>query len=147
MLRGWNEEVLTVTIEADAETASPNKPVERMIAAAYEIGNSRPGDRWLMEVAGWAWRVKLSMSLSLDLMRECANAPRKRRSTSSPAISRTCCWPRPPARAPRWASIRASAPASRSPSSTHRQGGRHLYRLSVPADGTTCAARRWSLPR
>lgn len=70
MLRGWNEEVLTLTIEADAETASPNKPVERMIAAAYEIGNSRPGDRWLMEVASWTWRVKLSMSLSLDLMRE-----------------------------------------------------------------------------
>ncbi|MGB8290251.1 MAG: Tex-like N-terminal domain-containing protein, partial [Rhizobium ruizarguesonis] len=38
MLRGWNEEVLTLTIEADAETASPNKPVERMIVAAYEIG-------------------------------------------------------------------------------------------------------------
>lgn len=70
MLRGWNEEVLTVTIEADAETASPNKPVERMIFAAYEIGNSRPGDRWLMEVASWTWRVKLSTSLSLDLMRE-----------------------------------------------------------------------------
>ncbi|KQV68199.1 Tex family protein [Rhizobium sp. Root1220] len=70
MLRGWNEEVLTLTIEADAEVASPNKPVERMIATAYEIGNSRPGDRWLMEVASWTWRVKLSMSLSLDLMRE-----------------------------------------------------------------------------
>ncbi len=70
MLRGWNEEVLTVTIEADAETASPNKPVERMIFAAYEIDSSRPGDRWLMDVASWTWRVKLSMSLSLDLMRE-----------------------------------------------------------------------------
>jgi uncharacterized protein len=70
MLRGWNEEVLTLTIEADAETASPGKPVERMIANAYEIGNSRPADRWLMEVASWTWRVKLSMSLSLDLMRE-----------------------------------------------------------------------------
>ncbi|QWW68570.1 Tex family protein [Rhizobium sp. WYJ-E13] len=70
MLRGWNEEVLTLTIEADAEIASPNKPVERMIAAAYEIGSARPGDRWLMDVASWTWRVKLSMSLSLDLMRE-----------------------------------------------------------------------------
>ncbi|MDR7143151.1 Tex family protein [Rhizobium sp. BE258] len=70
MLRGWNEEVLTLTIEADAETASPNKPVERMIAIAYEIGDSRPGDRWLLDVATWTWRVKLSMSLSLDLMRE-----------------------------------------------------------------------------
>lgn len=70
MLRGWNEEVLTLTIEADAEIASPNKPVERMIATAYEIGASRPGDRWLMDVASWTWRVKLSMSLSLDLVRE-----------------------------------------------------------------------------
>src|SRR5204862_3481476 len=29
-----------------------------------------PGDRWLMEVVGWAWRVKLSPHLSLDLMRD-----------------------------------------------------------------------------
>ena len=70
MLRGWNEEMLTLTIEADTETASPHKPVERMIATAYEIGATRPGDRWLMEVASWTWRVKLSLSLSLDLMRE-----------------------------------------------------------------------------
>ncbi|WP_267549886.1 Tex family protein [Rhizobium rhizogenes] len=70
MLRGWNEEFLTLTIDIDVDTASPNKPVERMIATAYEIGPSRPGDRWLMDVASWTWRVKLSMSLSLDLMRE-----------------------------------------------------------------------------
>jgi uncharacterized protein len=70
MLRGWNEEVLTLTIDVDVDAISPNKPVERLIATAYEIGPSRPGDRWLMEVASWTWRVKLSMSLSLDLMRE-----------------------------------------------------------------------------
>ncbi|MFB2565580.1 Tex family protein [Rhizobium sp. IMFF44] len=70
MLRGWNEEVLTLNIEVDTDAVSPNKPVERMITAAYDIGASRPGDRWLAEVASWTWRVKLSMSLSLDLMRE-----------------------------------------------------------------------------
>ncbi len=70
MLRGWNEEVLTLTIEVDTDAVSPNKPVERMITSAYDIGASRPGDRWLTEVASWTWRVKLSMSLSLDLMRE-----------------------------------------------------------------------------
>lgn len=70
MLRGWNEEVLTLTIEVDTDAISPNKPVERMITAAYDIGASLPGDRWLTEVASWTWRVKLSMSLSLDLMRE-----------------------------------------------------------------------------
>ncbi|MDI7861486.1 RNA-binding transcriptional accessory protein [Rhizobiaceae bacterium n13] len=70
MLRGWNEEVLTLSVEVDADVPSPQKPVERMIFAACEIGDWGPGDRWLAEVAGWTWRVKLSMSLSLDLMRE-----------------------------------------------------------------------------
>ncbi|KQZ97517.1 RNA-binding transcriptional accessory protein [Rhizobium sp. Root564] len=70
MLRGWNEEVLTLTIDVDADGPSPVKPAQRTIAAAFDIRNAGPADQWLMEVAGWTWRVKLSMSLSLDLMRE-----------------------------------------------------------------------------
>ncbi|MBP2547809.1 uncharacterized protein J2858_000702 [Neorhizobium galegae] len=70
MLRGWNEEVLTLTIDVDQDDPSPVKPVQRKIAFAFGIGEKGPGDRWLMDVAGWTWRVKLSMSLSLDLMRE-----------------------------------------------------------------------------
>lgn len=70
MLRGRNEEVLSLDIEVDADDASPVKPVERMIANAYAIGGSLPGDRWLMEVAGWTWRIKLSLHLTLDLMRD-----------------------------------------------------------------------------
>jgi uncharacterized protein len=70
MLRGWNEEVLSVDIVVDQDDTSPVKPVERTIAAAYTVGGTLPGDKWLMEVIGWTWRVKLSMSLSLDLMRE-----------------------------------------------------------------------------
>ncbi len=70
MLRGRNEDFLSLDIEIDADDTSPVKPVERKIAAAYAIGATLPGDRWLMEVAGWAWRVKLSLSLSLDLMRD-----------------------------------------------------------------------------
>ncbi len=70
MLRGWNEEVLSVDIVVDQDDTSPVKPVERMIAAAYTVGGQLPGDKWLSEVIGWTWRVKLSMSLSLDLMRE-----------------------------------------------------------------------------
>jgi uncharacterized protein len=70
MLRGWNEEVLTLTIDVDADDPSPVKPAQRTIAAAFDIRNADPADQWLMEVAGWTWRVKLSMSLSLDLMRE-----------------------------------------------------------------------------
>jgi protein Tex len=70
MLRGWNEEFLTLTIEVDQDDPSPVKPVQRKIAFAFGIGEKGPADRWLMDVAGWTWRVKLSMSLSLDLMRE-----------------------------------------------------------------------------
>ncbi|TPJ90699.1 RNA-binding transcriptional accessory protein [Mesorhizobium sp. B2-3-13] len=70
MLRGRNEEVLSLDIEVDADDVSPVKPVERMIANAYAIGASLPGDRWLMEVAGWTWRIKLSLHLTLDLMRD-----------------------------------------------------------------------------
>jgi uncharacterized protein len=70
MLRGRNEDVLSLEIEVDAADPSPVKPVERMIAAAFRVGSAAPGDLWLMEVARWAWRAKLSPSLSLDLMTE-----------------------------------------------------------------------------
>src|SRR5690606_37483930 len=43
---------------------------DAMIAAAFNIGATLPGDRWLRDVAGWTWRVKLSLRLSLDLMGE-----------------------------------------------------------------------------
>jgi uncharacterized protein len=70
MLRGRNEEILALDIEVDADDVSPVKPVERMIAEASNIRSAAPGDLWLMEVARWTWRVKLSLSLSLDLMSE-----------------------------------------------------------------------------
>ena len=70
MLRGWNEEVLTLSIEVDQDDPSPVKPAQRIIALAFDIRDRGAADRWLMEAAGWTWRVKLSVSLSLDLMRE-----------------------------------------------------------------------------
>ncbi|MBS7538395.1 Tex family protein [Ancylobacter lacus] len=71
MLRGRNEEVLDVSIEVDAEDTAPVKPVERLIAAAAQIAaDGKPGNVWLMEVARWAWRVRLSLTLSVDLMTE-----------------------------------------------------------------------------
>lgn len=69
MLRGWNEEFLSVDIVVDQDSTEPVKPVERIIASFHAVG-VKPGDKWLAEVIGWTWRVKLSMSLSLDLMRE-----------------------------------------------------------------------------
>ena len=72
MLRGRNEEVLYLEIEVDAEDVSTLKPVERLVAECNDIPlNSKlPADAWLLEVARWTWRVKLSVTLSVDLMVE-----------------------------------------------------------------------------
>ena len=72
MMRGRTEEILMLDIEVDAEDTALVKPVERFIAEAYDIGidGKTPADRWLLDVARWTWRVKLSLSLSVDLMIE-----------------------------------------------------------------------------
>lgn len=70
MMRGRDEEILTLGVEIDADDPSPVKPVERTIAAANQIDPATPAGPWLMEVVRWTWRVKLSLSLSLDLMRD-----------------------------------------------------------------------------
>ncbi len=70
MLRGFNEEVLSVAIEADRDNPSPVKPAQQMIARFFDIDGEGKANAFLMQVAGWCWRVKLSTSLSLDLMRE-----------------------------------------------------------------------------
>ncbi|HEY4135825.1 MAG TPA: Tex family protein [Alphaproteobacteria bacterium] len=70
MFRGRNEDVLSLDLVIDADDTAPVKPVERMIADANGIGRTLPGDQWLMVVVGWTWRVKLSLHLSLDLMRD-----------------------------------------------------------------------------
>ena len=69
MQRGRNEEILTLEITVDEEHPGPVKPVERMIADAYAVGGQLPGDQWLMGVVRWTWSVKLSLHLSIDLMR------------------------------------------------------------------------------
>jgi uncharacterized protein len=77
MLRGRNEEFLSIDLEVDAEAPRGESPAERACAAALGAGGQGPGDRWLREAAAWAWRVKLKTSLSLDLMgdlREAAEA-------------------------------------------------------------------------
>lgn len=68
MLRGRNEEVLTLDIEVDADDPAAVKPAEQMIADASAIGGKLPGDQWLMTVASWTWKIKLQTRLSIDLM-------------------------------------------------------------------------------
>lgn len=68
MLRGRNEEILSLDIEVDADDTAAIKPVERMIADAYSISGSGAADSWLMDVVRWTWRIRLSLNLSVDLM-------------------------------------------------------------------------------
>ncbi|HEY7643744.1 MAG TPA: Tex family protein [Hyphomicrobiales bacterium] len=69
MLRARNEEIISLDIEVDADDTSAIKPAERIVAGAYDIDPKRSAaDAWLMDVARWAWKVKLSLGLSLDLM-------------------------------------------------------------------------------
>jgi uncharacterized protein len=68
MLRGRNEEFLTLDLEVDADDPSPMKPAEQMIAEAYAVGKKLPGDQWLATVVSWTWKIKLLTRLSIDLM-------------------------------------------------------------------------------
>ncbi len=71
MLRGRNEEILSLDIEVDADSLAPVKPVEEIIARHYRIALSGgAADAWLLDVARFAARVKLFLHLSLDLMTE-----------------------------------------------------------------------------
>jgi len=70
MFRGRNEGVLGLAIKLPEELAGlPSSPCEGHIAAHFGLRDqSRPGDKWLLDCVRWAWKVKLSLHLELDLM-------------------------------------------------------------------------------
>jgi len=66
ILRAANEETVTINIAPEPEAGKP-----QMIGiVAHEIGitGDAVGDRWLQEAASWAWNVKLSLSMYVDLL-------------------------------------------------------------------------------
>ncbi|WP_212524338.1 Tex family protein [Actibacterium sp. MT2.3-13A] len=66
MMRASKEGVVTLDIAPDPETGAAR--AEAMVAARLEARGEGPGDAWLRQVAGWTWRVKLSLSMMIDLM-------------------------------------------------------------------------------
>lgn len=68
ILRAAKEEIVTMEIAPDPETGVPQ--VVAMIAASLDTSGDTPGDRWLRDVAGWAWRVKFSLTIYIDLLTE-----------------------------------------------------------------------------
>ena len=72
ILRASKEEIVSIEIAPDAETGVP-RAVD-MIAAEIGIHGDGPGDQWLRAAASWTWRVKLSLTMYLDLMTEMRRA-------------------------------------------------------------------------
>ena len=66
MLRGSNEGILTLDVSPPGEEGVTR--AEEMVAAVLEVRGQGGGDKWLRKVAGWTWRVKLSLSMMLELM-------------------------------------------------------------------------------
>ncbi|WP_245706602.1 Tex family protein [Ruegeria marina] len=65
MLRAQKEGVVTLDIAPDEDGVAR---AEAMVAACLQTRGSGPGDDWLRKVAGWTWRVKLSLSMMVELM-------------------------------------------------------------------------------
>ncbi len=70
MLRGQNEGFLAVDLEIDPNAARGESPCERSCGAVFTASGRGAGDVWLRDAASWAWRVKLRISLTLELMSE-----------------------------------------------------------------------------
>ncbi|WP_425070616.1 Tex family protein [Sagittula sp. S175] len=66
ILRAAKEEVVTIEIAPEPETGQQR--AMDMVAAAVGVPGNAPGDNWLREAAGWTWRVKLSLSMYVDLL-------------------------------------------------------------------------------
>ncbi|MDS4014469.1 MAG: Tex family protein [Candidatus Accumulibacter sp.] len=78
LFRGRNEGVLQLALVLDSELEGPaenGNACESRIARRFAIVNQgRPADKWLADTVRWAWRIKLSLHLELEMM----NALRER---------------------------------------------------------------------
>jgi uncharacterized protein len=71
LMRGEREEILDLRLvpDPDADPASRTLgPFELAVAHRFGIADrGRPGDRWLLDTARWAWRTKIETQLAVDL--------------------------------------------------------------------------------
>ncbi len=66
ILRASKEEIVTLDIAPEPEAGLPR--MIGVVANSIGIQGNGPGDIWLRDVARWAWNVKLSLSMFMDLM-------------------------------------------------------------------------------
>ncbi len=78
MFRGRNEGILQLAVELPGIDEAASHPCEGLVAAHAGIADrGRKADAWLLEVARWTWRVRLSLHVVGDLLadlREAAEA-------------------------------------------------------------------------
>lgn len=77
LFRGEKEEVLDLSIEPEAPSATPTtiSSYELRIMERFAIADrGRPGDRWLVDTVRWAWRTKIQIHLNVDLRMRLWNA-------------------------------------------------------------------------
>ncbi|MCE0493870.1 Tex family protein [Vibrio salinus] len=72
MLRGRNEGILSLTLNADPDQEEGSRAesyCETLISEHYGIHLSdAPADKWRKQVINWAWRIKVSMHMETELM-------------------------------------------------------------------------------
>ncbi len=70
MFRGEKEEILELQVLPEPVAATPPaiSSYEQKIMQRFAISDQgRPGDKWLVETARWAWRTKIQVHLNIDL--------------------------------------------------------------------------------
>jgi uncharacterized protein len=77
MFRGEKEEILDLQMQPEVQAqAQPPAATAASVPSSYELkimqrfaisDQGRPGDRWLVETARWAWRTKIQVHLGIDL--------------------------------------------------------------------------------
>ncbi len=68
LMRGRNEDILDLGLDVETEPGKPH-PAEGKIRVAFDlVDKGRPADKWLGETVKLAWRARMSVSLTVDLM-------------------------------------------------------------------------------
>jgi uncharacterized protein len=77
LFRAEKEGIIDVSIEPNNPTAPSAEygPYEQRIMRRFGISDhGRPGDKWLIDAARWAWRTKIQVHLGVDLRMRLWNA-------------------------------------------------------------------------
>jgi len=69
VFRGRKEGFLAISIGVKGVEEGQPDPCEAIVAQHVDIADKgRPGDKWLLEVVRWTWKVKLSLRMETDLL-------------------------------------------------------------------------------